>query len=104
MLYYRFPGEEIVRVNGDFIEVDSFDIQGFIITDFNQKKKYVFKEAAPSKASQAALPFCIDEAAYLKQATQLIKDLNRGIADKIVLIKYQKLPSVLNLMKSWTFI
>jgi hypothetical protein len=40
MLYYRFPGEEIVRVNGDFIEVDNFDIQGFIITDFNQKKKF----------------------------------------------------------------
>jgi isochorismate synthase len=84
MLSYRFPGEEIVRVNGDFIEVDNFDIQGFVITDFNQKKKFVFKEAAPQKENQAALPFCIDEAAYFKQATQLIKDLNRGIADKIV--------------------
>ena len=29
---------------------------------------------------------------------------SEDIADKIVLIKYQKLPSVLNLMKSWTFI
>jgi isochorismate synthase len=84
MLHYRFPGEDLISLSGDFIELQSFDKQGFIITDFNQRNKYIWSETASPQAFKASPPFCIEQADYLKQATQLIKDLNKGIADKIV--------------------
>jgi isochorismate synthase len=90
MLHYRFPGEELISLSGDFIELDSFDKQGFIITDFNQKKKFIWSETAAAQAPEIAAPLCIDKANYLDQAQQIVKDLNRGLADKIVYTRVKK--------------
>jgi len=45
MLHYRFPGQAIVSKNGYFLEVQSFVSEGFIITDFNNKSKYIFVDS-----------------------------------------------------------
>lgn len=90
MLRYRFPGQDIVCLTGDFISTASIDNKNFIVTNFDQSIKYHWSTSAtPSPASTAA-PFCIDQEAYLKQAQQLINDLNRGVADKIVLSRIKK--------------
>ena len=47
MLYYRFPGKEIVSRKGCFKPNLTDDIQGFILSDFNQEKKYVFTASSP---------------------------------------------------------
>ncbi|MFM7006563.1 MAG: chorismate-binding protein [Flavobacteriales bacterium] len=90
MLYYRFPGEEIQCLKGNFIEVESIDKQNFVITNFNQSIKYTWSENAKAQSATIAAPVCIDEATYLSCAEQLIKDLNRGLADKIVLSRIKK--------------
>lgn len=90
MLYYRFPGEEPQCIEGNFVQTEIIDSQFFIVTDFNQKSKYYWSEDAPQITTAQNLPFCIDKAAYLSQAQQLIKDLNRGMADKIVLSRIKK--------------
>ncbi len=93
MLHYRFPGEELISLSGDFIELDSLDKQGFIITDFNQQKKYIWSETASPTPYNAPIPFCIDKESYLAQAQQIVKDLNRGLADKIVFTRVKKAAS-----------
>lgn len=90
MLYYRFPGEEPQCIEGNFVQTEIIDNQFFIVTDFNQKSKYYWSKDAPQITTAQNLPFCIDKAAYLSQAQQLIKDLNRGMADKIVLSRIKK--------------
>jgi isochorismate synthase len=90
MLCYRFPGEELQRLEGDFIQTDNIENHDFIITDFNQKNKYVWSSTVQAKSQQISTPFCIDKDAYLLQATQVIKDLERGVADKIVLSRVKK--------------
>ena len=64
MLHYRFPGEDLISLRGDFIELQSFDKQGFIITDFNQRNKYIWSKTASPQAFKASPPFCIEQADY----------------------------------------
>lgn len=90
MLYYRFPGEDLQRLEGDFISTESIENHDFIITDFNQEKKYFWSPTAQPNVQQTKTPFCIEKAAYLVQATQVVKDLERGVADKIVLSRVKK--------------
>lgn len=90
MLYYRFPGEEIQCLEGNFIPTESIEGHNFVITDFNQSIKYVWSENAIANNTIITPPICIDEATYLSSAEQLIKDLNRGMADKIVLSRIKK--------------
>lgn len=90
MLYYRFPGEEIQCLEGNFIPTESIEGHEFIISDFNQSIKYKWSENAVANNASIAPPICIDEATYLSRADQLIKDLNRGLADKIVLSRIKK--------------
>jgi isochorismate synthase len=90
MLYYRFPGEEPQCLEGDFVQTESIEKHHFIVTDFDQQYKYFWSsDTTPTSTAQNA-PFCIDKEAYLRQAQQLIKDLNRGIADKIVLSRIKR--------------
>jgi isochorismate synthase len=95
MLYYRFPGEELHSLEGDFIETQNIEGHDFIVTDFNQEKKYFWSGTAQPLQLQTTTPFCIEEAAYLLQATQVIKDLERGLAQKIVLSRVKKAATTL---------
>ncbi|MFM6947284.1 MAG: chorismate-binding protein [Flavobacteriales bacterium] len=90
MLHYRFPGQDLISLSGDFIELKDYDNQGFIITDFNQQKKYIWSESASPTPFNASTPYCIDKESYLTQARQIVKDLNKGIADKVVYTRIKK--------------
>lgn len=96
MLYFRFPGEEPQSLKGNFVSTESIENHKFIVSDFNQEFNYFWSEDAIASQTEQATPFCIDQAAYLAQAAQLIKDLNRGIADKIVLSRIKKSEQILS--------
>lgn len=78
MLYYRFPGKEIVIRKGCFKPDLTDDIQGFILTDFNQEKKFVFTSSSleNNDLRTPGVPFVISKDAYLKQATEIIEILS----------------------------
>ena len=90
MLYYRFPGEDLKCLEGNFLKTESIEGHQFVITDFKQENKYYWAENAPTAQHQTSVPFCIEKADYLLQATQVIADLTRGLADKIVLSRVKK--------------
>jgi isochorismate synthase len=90
MLYYRFPGEDLKCLEGNFLKTESIEGHEFVITEFKQENKYYWAENAPSAQHQTSVPFCIEKADYLLQATQVIADLTRGLADKIVLSRVKK--------------
>jgi isochorismate synthase len=90
MLYFRFPGEEPQCLKGNFVSIESIENHQFVISNFNQEFNYCWSEEAKATQTEQAAPFCIEQAAYIAQAEQLIKDLNRGIADKIVLSRIKK--------------
>jgi isochorismate synthase len=90
MLYYRFPGEELHSLEGDFISIEDIENHEFIITDFKQEKKYFWSTTSTPSHQEATIPYCIEEADYLLQATQVVKDLTRGLAQKIVLSRVKK--------------
>jgi isochorismate synthase len=90
MLYYRFPGEDLKCLEGNFLKTESIEGHEFVITDFKQENKYYWAENAPSAQHQTNVPFCIEKTDYLLQATQVIADLTRGLADKIVLSRVKK--------------
>ncbi|MDP4723563.1 MAG: chorismate-binding protein [Crocinitomicaceae bacterium] len=90
MLYYRFPGEDLKCLEGNFVKTESIEGHQFVITDFKQENKYYWAENAPTAQHQTSVPFCIEKADYLLQATQVIADLTRGLADKIVLSRVKK--------------
>ena len=90
MLYYRFPGEDLKCLEGNFLKTESIEGHEFVITDFKQENKYYWAENAPSKQHQTSVPFCIEKTDYLLQATQVIADLTRGLADKIVLSRVKR--------------
>lgn len=93
MLRYRFPGQDVVYLTGDFISTERIENKDFIITNFDQSIKYSWSTSATPSPKSNATPFCIDQEAYLKQAQQLINDLNRGVADKIVLSRIKIAPN-----------
>jgi isochorismate synthase len=95
MLYYRFPGEELHSLEGDFIETENIEGHDFIVTDFNQEKKYFWSVTAQAQNVQNSAPFCIQKADYLLQAAQVVKDLERGLAQKIVLSRVKKSSKIL---------
>ncbi len=95
MLYYRFPGEELHSLEGDFIGTETIEGHDFIITDFNQEQTYFWSTTAQPQQYHSSTPFCIEKTAYLLQATQVIKDLDRGLAQKIVLSRVKKAANIL---------
>ncbi|MEN9699611.1 MAG: hypothetical protein RLZZ301_809 [Bacteroidota bacterium] len=90
MLHYRFPGEETQHLNGNFQLVESIENQDFIVTDFTQQLKYTWQQELAPTFNKSSAPFCIDQSGYLQQAEALIHDLNKGLADKVVLSRILK--------------
>lgn len=46
MLYFRFPGEELQSLEGDFIQTQEIEDHDFVVTDFKQEHKYFWSETA----------------------------------------------------------
>ena len=95
MLHYRFPGQAIVSNNGYFLEVQSFVSQGFIITDFNNQSKYIFKESEDPDGISREFhqPYIISKEDYLQQAAEIVSLLKTSSLEKLVYsrIKSEKL-------------
>ena len=90
MLKYRFPGQELIQLEGDFVQIEELGDQSFIVSSFDQTLNYMWSKTAICKPKQSEIPFCIEQPAYLSQAEQIIADLGRGIADKIVYSRIKK--------------
>ena len=78
MLYYRFPGKEIVSRKGCFKPNLTDDIQGFILSDFNQKNKFVFTSSSleNNDVKKPEVPFVISKEDYIKKASEIIEILS----------------------------
>jgi len=86
MLLYRFPKNEIVKKSGVFCKVDSFDSEGFILSNFLGNEKYQFKE---SDSSSIKIPtkeiHAISKESYQIQAKKLITAIqNLGIQKTVL--------------------
>lgn len=90
MLKYRFPGQEIIRLEGDFVPIKELGDETFVVSNFDQTLKYTWSKTAICKPKDREIPFCIEKDSYLSQAEQIIADLGRGIADKIVYSRIKK--------------
>lgn len=86
MLLYRFPGQAIVSKNGYFKEIQDVVFQGFIISDFNNKSRFIFTESEESftNTQEQHPPFCISKEAYLVQAAQIVSLLQESSMEKLV--------------------
>ena len=86
MLHYRFPGQAIVSKNGYFKEVQSIISQGFIVTDFNNKSKYIFVESNDTEGltREFHAPYIISKEDYLHQATEIVSLLGTSAMEKLV--------------------
>jgi isochorismate synthase len=86
MLLYRFPGQAIVSKNGYFKKIQDVVFQGFIISDFNNKSRFIFAESEESfiNTQEQYPPFCISKEAYLVQAAQIVSLLQESSMEKLV--------------------
>jgi isochorismate synthase len=75
MLQYRFPGKEIVIKKGSFKSLLMDDYEGFIISDFNQKKTYFFDSESTEDIPQyeQVKPFVASKNEYLQQSKEIIR-------------------------------
>lgn len=86
MLYYRFPGQAIVSKNGYFIELQTSVYHGFILSNFNNKSKYIFVDSSESSPFECEFqaPYVISKAEYLEQAGKIITLLRNSSLKKLV--------------------
>jgi len=86
MLLYRFPGQDIVSKKGCFKEVQKSVLEGFIISDFNNKLNYSFLESEETftYTQEQQAPFCISKEAYIAKAINLVSLLQTSTLEKLV--------------------
>jgi isochorismate synthase len=86
MLHYRFPGQSVISKTGQFNKVQGFDIEGFILSHFNNKERYFFQESMDSVSARInqKQPFTISKEEYLVQAKEIITLLQESTIKKMV--------------------
>lgn len=94
-LKYRFPGKEIIEQFGEFQLANLQEVQeGFILSDFEMKKIFVFKEKQELYAPTDKFhfhqdePFIIEKENYLRDAASFISsfhemNLKKGVYSRI---------------------
>lgn len=93
MLIYRFPGQAVVSLNGSFIQVQDTYLQGFIISNFNNKFTYVFQESIETEDQVKLIaPFVISPPGYLLQAKEIVSRLKHSSLEKIVYSRVKSEP------------
>ena len=92
VLCYRFPNQEIVRENGVFKEINSSSqnkIEGFIISDFYKKKKFLFESQKGFNKIPLHLkkdiPTSISKESYIDYASMVLRTMPTLNIEKIVL-------------------
>ncbi len=76
-LFYRYPGSEIVQLEG-ILEKSAFDNlkDGFIFTDFLKENCYIFRESSETKDFEIHFdtnkPYVFTKNEYLNQATSFL--------------------------------
>jgi isochorismate synthase len=96
-LKYRFPGEEIVFKKGDFKLVDPSVVKsGFIITNFDMSKCFLFKESSEEKNEELKhffsmeRPYVMTAREYYLQAHELLNGINHLQMEKAVFSRIKK--------------
>ena len=98
VLLYRFPGGEKQKLFGEYspVELSENKVNGFIISSFDKKKAYVFKEESDfiendfSFHSSKEIPFVISKSAYLEQANLFIERIKSEKLQKAILSRVKK--------------
>ena len=86
-LRYRFPGEEVAFFEGSFKEVQSFEgINGFVLTNHSESKKYHFQEGVLSKESsgKTVAPPILSKEDYLIKGADFLEELKSEGIEKAV--------------------
>lgn len=85
-LKYRIPNQEVVEVLGAFRELDITDVkQGFVVTNFDKSKAYVFEEGAISLSCLPEnRPLCYSKEEYLDKANQFIQKIQSDGLSKAI--------------------
>ena len=93
ILKYRIPKKEITQLSGEFKEVDSFqDIEGFIISSFDKKKRYHFIENSNSECFSYSknIPDCISKEEYINVGNEFLTALISEDISKAILSRVKK--------------
>lgn len=94
-LRYRLPGQEPVEVQGTFLPIPDLNgMEGFIISDFNQKAIYVFQEGRTDTQdfAETVEPYVISREDYLKTGRAFLKKLNSEGLGKAIYSRIKKIP------------
>jgi isochorismate synthase len=94
MLIYRFPGKEIIQKTGYFELFNELPENGFIISDFKGKNRYVFKENLQDSEQHFKNDkiFAIEQKEYLKKGATLISTMKTIGIKKTVFSRIKELP------------
>ena len=96
MLMYRFPGQKIVSLNGHFKKYNS-EIEGFIVTDYTGKNKWIFQENHSKKTpftckikSKDKKVIEYSKIEYLKLGRKTIESIKQHKLKKLVISRIEK--------------
>jgi isochorismate synthase len=87
ILHYRFPNKEKVHVTGFFTEVAAeIPENSFVVSDFKGLRWYSFVPSSSDSIfhSENKLPLIISKENYIKQATEIVQELNTTALEKVV--------------------
>ena len=105
ILCYRFPNQEIARENGLFKEVSLTQnkIDGFVITDFYKKKKFIFQSSQGFERKpfhlKKEIPYSITEQSYMDYASMVLRLMPTLGVEKIVLSRIKS--TLFSTDKAW---
>ena len=85
-LKYSLPFEGIVELQGAFVPVEFSDVdKGFVVTNFDKSKAYVFQEGAVSLSDlPKERPICYSQQVYLDKADQFIREIQTQKLSKAI--------------------
>lgn len=83
-LKYRFPNREVEDKKGVFVSTETFSENCFVLSDFTQKKKFVFKEGGEQEVVEFEAPKVYSKQEYFELAKRFKhKMIEKGCAKAI---------------------
>lgn len=92
-LTYRIPNQSVVRKNGSFEKVDSFDsVSGFIISSFDKSERFAFYESADESEFHYNIekPHVDSKSSYLEKAEKMLDALINTNVNKAILSRIER--------------
>lgn len=87
ILTYRIPNQNIIQLKGAFKEIECFkDLNGFILSSFDKKKKYHFVESENSQVTSFSTetPVCYSQHQYHELGSTFLNQLKEQKLSKAI--------------------